>query len=128
MREVTLPSGAILKVNPAPFTDAKSLYKAILAEAKDIKIDSKTELASIFKDIFCSSFASDVVESKLWPCMRRCLYNDLKVEESTFEPEKSREDFTQVCMEVAKENVSPFLKNLYAAYSMLSLATSKDPT
>lgn len=127
MKEVKLPSGAILKINMAPFSDSKALYKSLLAEIKSISISSETQFASVFKDIYCAGFSSDKVETALWPCMKRCLYNELKVDESTFEPVSAREDYTKVCLEVAQENVLPFVKDLSAVYRLISQEAVKSP-
>ncbi len=125
MREVKMPSGAILKVNPAPFSEAKALYKAILAEVKDIKLASSTELANVFKDVFCAGFSSEKIEVPLAKCMLRCLYNDEPVKDSCFEKVDSREDYMQVCLEVAKENLLPFGKDLYALFKKATQSVEK---
>lgn len=123
MKEVTLPSGKILKISPAPFADSKALYQAFVAETRNIKIESGTPMASVYKDLFCIGFSSPVVEEKFWICAARCLYNGLKITKDSFEPVEAREDFTEVCLEVAKENINPFVKNLYARYlEILELA------
>lgn len=127
MREVKLPSGAVLKITPSPFKEAKALYQALLKEARGIEFSSKTELAALYKDIFCIGFASDEIERHLWECFKRCTYNDgkgdLKIDESTFEPMSARDDYMTVCIEVAKENVLPFVKSLYAEYQRISAMT-----
>ncbi len=122
-----MPSGAVLKVNAAPFSESKALYKAVLAEVKDVKLTSATELAEVFKNVFCAGFSSEKIEACLAKCMLRCLYNDEPVKDSVFEPEKAREDYTQVCLEVAKENLLPFGKDLYALYQKGIQAAEKSP-
>lgn len=121
MKEIKLPSGALLKINQAPFTDAKALLQALLEEIKAIKIETKTEMASLYKDIFCAGISSPKIEAALWKCLKRCTYNskgaDLKIEENTFEPIEAREDYLAVCMGVAKENIDPFTKSLSAEYA-----------
>lgn len=130
MREHKLPSGAILKVSPAPFKEAKALYQAILKEGRGIEVSSKTELAALYKEIFCAGFSSVEVERCLEACFKRCQYCDsrgeLKIDESTFEPVNARDDYMTVCMEVAKENVLPFVKSLYAEYQRIIAMTDKD--
>lgn len=120
MREVKLPSGAVLKIGAAPFAVAKALYQAVLNELKAIQIDSKTQVASIYKDLFCVGFSSKEIEACLWECFKKCTYNDgrgdLRIDDQTFEPIERRDDYMQVCMEVAKENILPFGKSLYAEY------------
>lgn len=118
MREATMPSGKILQVAPAPFADAKALYQALLREMKSVAIGTGTDTQSIFKDLFCVGFSSREIESALWPCMQRCLYNGLKIDVGTFEPVECRQDYMKVCMEVAKENVGPFGSALYAEFKL----------
>ena len=63
MKEVKCPSGAILKITPSPFKDAKALYQALLEEAKDLKITTDLELGQIVKDILCVGLSSKKIES-----------------------------------------------------------------
>lgn len=120
MKEVKLPSGATLKVSPSSFENSRALYQAILEEAKTISIGTSTEMASVYKDLFCLGFTSKKIEACLWECFKKCQYNggggDLKIDKDTFEPISAREDYLSVCMEVAKENTLPFVKSLYAEY------------
>ena len=120
LKEVKLPSGAILKIQAAPFAEAKALHQAILEEAKGVHVGTTAELGNIFKDLFCIGFASKKIEACLWACFPKCIYSsekgDLKIDKDTFEPIEAREDYLTVCMEVAQENVAPFMKSLYAEY------------
>lgn len=129
MREVKLPSGAILKIHLAPFADAKNLYQSLLRELKEVQLNTKMELASVFKDLFCIGFSSPEIEACLWKCFERCTYNagqaDLKINLGIFEAEAARDDFMTVCMEVAKDNIGPFVKSLYAEYGRMSAMIDK---
>lgn len=120
MRELDLPSGAILKITPAPFKDAKALYQAMLVELRHISVPSNGEVGALFKDLFCAGFSSKAVESCLNECFKRCTYNtgagDFKIDDSSFEPVERREDYMKVCVEVAKDNVGPFGKSLFAEF------------
>lgn len=120
MRDVKLNSGAVLKVQPAPFAVSKALYQALLKEMKGISVTTQVELSSVFKDLFCVGFSSPEIEACIWECMKRCTYNygagELKIDEGTFEPVERRDDYVKVCIEVARENVLPFFKSLYAEY------------
>lgn len=129
MREVTLPSGATLKIQLSPFAVSKSLYQALLTELRMVPITSQTDTAALFKDLFSTGFSSPLVEKWVEKCFERCLYNDLKIDGSTFEPVERRQDYMKVCVEVAKENVSPFLKNLFAEYSQFTsmIASTQKP-
>ncbi len=133
MREVKLPSGATLKLTPAPFGASKALYQALLSELRTVSIDkigdkSAAELyAAVYKDLFCIGFSSKQIEACVWKCLERCLYNDFKITEDTFEPVAAREDFMVVCTEVVKENVSPFAKSLFAEYKRATATTESTP-
>jgi len=132
MKQITLPSGAILKITPSPFTDAKALYQAVLEEVRFLNLDAKTEMASVYKDLFCVGFSSKKIEAGLWKCFERCTYNsgngDLKIDKDTFEPIAARDDYWTVCMEVAKENIHPFAKSLYAEYGHILATMQNDQT
>lgn len=120
MKEIKLPSGAVLKITPSPFKAAKALYQAILKEGRGVEVSTKTEMSTLFKDLFCTGFSSPQIEECLWACFQRCTYNggngDLRISDDTFEPIQARDDYFTVCVEVAKENVGPFVKSLYAEY------------
>lgn len=120
MKEVNLPSGAILKITPSPFSIAKALFQALLKEIRDVEVSSKSDIASLYKDLFCIGFSAPEVEKCLWECLKRCTYNsgsgDLRIDEQTFEPLERRDDYLMVCMEVGKENLLPFMKSLYAEF------------
>lgn len=116
MSEIKLPSGAVLRTSPAPFADSKALYQAFLKEAKGISFTKNSEVSALLKDVLCIGFSSPQIEEALWKCMGRCTYNELKIDQDTFENVKNREDYMKVCIEVAKENISPFMKSLYADY------------
>lgn len=123
--EIKMPSGAILKVQVAPFADAKDLYQALLRDLKHIEVSTKVEIASLYRDLFCHGFSSQGIESTLWTCFARCTLDGSKIDKDTFEPVERRGDYVQVCIEVAKANVFPFVKSLYAEYQKYS-ATLED--
>lgn len=119
-REVKLPSGALLRVDLAPFAVSKALYQAVLEEAKGLKIDGNAELdVNLFKDIFCAGFSSKKIEAALLECMKRAKYDNLQITDETWEPLSAREDYMVACFEVAKENLLPFTKSLSAQYALI---------
>lgn len=120
-REVKMPSGAELVVSIAPFATAKKLYQALLRELKDLKITSEKEDTTIlFRQLFCIGFSSPEIEACLEECFKHCLYRGLKMDKDSFEPVDCREDYPYVCMEVAKDNVLPFVKGLFAELNRVS--------
>ncbi len=115
-----LKSGKELKVTLAPFAQSKALLQALLEEAKGIQLESATELdVSLFKDLVCTAIASQKVEAALLKCMERALYQGVKIGPDTFEPAEARGDYLEVCFEVAKENVLPFMKSLSAQFAAI---------
>lgn len=132
MKEVKLPSGATLKISLSPFTESKALYQSLLKEVKGLEFKSDMEMAEIYKQAFCIGFSSPEVEKCLWVCLRRCTYDngsgDLKIDDQTFESVEARGDYWTLCMEVAKENILPFVKGLSAEYVRIFAAIMQNPT
>ncbi len=129
-KEIKLPSGAVLYVHPAPFANSRDLYQAMLKEVKGMKLDPKEEVdVNFFKDLFCVGFSSKEIEACLWKCFERCLINKTRISEDYFEPVEKRDDYFMVCFEIAKENILPFTKSLYAKYDHILdlLKTQKGP-
>ena len=128
IREIQLPSGSVLKVQPATFSESKNLYQAVLRDAKHLQFDAETEIGlSFLKDMFCTALSSNEIEKALEPCLKKALYNDLAISVKTFEPVEARQDYIQVMFEVAKENILPFLpKDIYAKLSEVAKKLDKD--
>lgn len=129
VREVKLPSGATLKVRVAPFKEAKNLYQVLLRELRAIKIEPGMEMAALYKDLFCIGFSSPAIEHALLECFSVCTYDagngELRLRMldgsvTYFEPVERRDDYMVVCAEVAKENIVPFGKSLYAEFLKMS--------
>lgn len=120
MIEKKLPSGATLKITLGSFAESKALYQACLEEMRGLHVDPHEEIdVNLFKNLFCVGLSSKKIEAALVPCMKRCLYNDLKMDDATWEPVEARQDYVMACFEVAKENIAPFAKSLYAELSPL---------
>src|ERR1700693_2374718 len=97
--DITLPSGAELKITHAPFSDSKALYQAVLEELKGMRLDPNADVdANLYKDIFCTGFASKKIEAALDQCMKRVHYNGAKITTATWEPVEAREDYFSVCL------------------------------
>jgi hypothetical protein len=118
-REIEMPSGAKLKVWPAPFSDAKALYTAVLEEGKAIEIDRQKSVENLLKTLLLTIGSSKKVDSALEKCLEKCLYNDLKFDKNTFEPVEARADYIYVCLEAGKENLGPFASGLYGVWNHL---------
>lgn len=109
--EVSLPSGAKLIVKPAPFSEAKNLWRACSNELLRLKINMTTNIdVNFIKDAICIASSSPEIEAALIPCLRRCLYAGMRINDGTFEKEDARKDYLLVLAEVLKVNVFPFLE------------------
>lgn len=120
MKEVNLESGSVLKILDTPFAESKALYQAVLEEGKGLNIPSDGNVGQMLKDFFCIGFSSKKIDAALSVCLKRCLYNDLKIDDKTFEPIAARQDYTKICMSVIEENITPFTKGLSVELNRVS--------
>lgn len=127
LKEIILPSGRKLSVNAAPFHDSKRLYQSIGGEFLRVRIDGGQDVEELIKNVICLGFSSEPIEKAIEPCLKRCLYNGVKIDERTFEPEEAREDYLDICVEVAKENIRPFTKSLFAQFKGLITLVGRLP-
>ncbi len=131
-KKVTLPSGAELEIQVAPFGASKALYQAVVSELRGVELDVKLDLQSevnvdLLKNLFCAALDSKRIETALDECMKVVLYNGLKIDKSTFEPLEARDDYFTACFEVAQENIRPFTKSLFAQFSAIFQSLQKSP-
>lgn len=123
MKEITLKSGAVLKVGLPPFQDSKNFFQAVVRNMKSVEIDNKIDTLEAFVGaLLGSQLADQEIERCLWLCMKQATYNskkpgsaDIKIDPVMFEPIEARMDFIEVCLEVSKENLAPFMNGLYVA-------------
>jgi hypothetical protein len=128
MKEIILSSGALLKIGDIPFETSNNLKKALMREIKGIKVESSKQMIDLYKDYLCAAFSSEDVERCLWECMKRCLYNGLKIDKDTFESSQARIDFTDVQIEVGIDCLIPFSKPLFAGLQrMLAIGGENIP-
>lgn len=114
-REVLLKSGAKLVVNMASFKESNALFKAYSSELKDVNVDFHNPYDLTFlTQLVLRGISSDQVRTALDVCMQRCTYNNLKIDDQTFESVKAREDYMPCAIQIAIENIKPFMKGLYA--------------
>lgn len=123
MKEITLKSGAVLRIGLPPFQDSKNLFQAVIRNMKSVEINNKIETLEAFVGALLGSQLADAdIEKSLWECMKQATYNSkkpgsafIKITPEIFEPIDARGDFIDVCLEVAKENLAPFMNGLYVA-------------
>jgi len=118
MKKVKLPSGNELIIIVADFSTSRACYQAFLEEGKSLTLDPNAQVdVNLYKDLVCSMLSSKRIESAVWACMTKCTINKLPITEETFEPVECRDDYLTVMIEIAKANIMPFMKSLYAEYA-----------
>lgn len=128
MREVSLPSGSVLSVAAAPFAVAKALHQAVLREVKGISFKGTDDSLSFIKEFVCAGLSSQEVDKALTECLKRCLYNGLKIDADTFEPIEARQDYIPVVLEVVQDNIGPFVRSLFAGFAQFASIAQDTPT
>jgi hypothetical protein len=115
MNQFTTQSGRTAIIHMAGFKEAMALKNAVGREltAVDIDIDSLADFdVKAFLPAILKIDTSPAVYDAIMPCLNRCLYNGAKITEVTFEDAEARGDYYELVIACAKENLSPFFKNL----------------
>lgn len=132
MKEVKLPSGAILGVTVGSFSESEALFNAFLEEVKHVKFANDDSMINLSKELFCAVLPSQKIKKALAPCMKRVTVDSgngpLRVDDSTFESQEMRADYIPSVIEVMAENISPFLKSLFAQSETLFEIIQKGQT
>lgn len=111
-----------LRITPASFADAMTLQKAMMKAIKGSNVElpgsTKDDISlSGFIDALASTISSDEVESALFKCAEKAIYNDQKITRDFFEPVENRELYYPIMLEVVKENIGPFTKKIVSLFS-----------
>lgn len=137
--EFTLPSGAVLTVTPAPFSDAKRLQNEIIRAAKGTGVgeidvaklrtafNGQPEAAlNMLAETLASVVSSEAVDAALMKCAERAVYRvdgseaQRKVDRGLFDDpvigDQARGDYYSICMRLAEVNVVPFFKAIFSAF------------
>ncbi len=121
-RYVTLPSGATLAIQIAPFAEAKALYQAVAAELKLLRLSFESVEAMLLQTV-AAAVASSSIDAALSRCLTRCTYKapadlaGLRIDENTFELVERRCDYMPALKEVLTDNLAPFVKGLFADFA-----------
>jgi hypothetical protein len=121
MPTITVPSGAKVVINLAPWKDAKNLKKALEREAAaagnvPMNFMETSALLTLLK-----IDGSDAVDAALWPCLVRCTRNDVKIVEETFDEAEARKDYYDIIQACVKENLGPLVESLFSKFAGLAL-------
>lgn len=124
---ITLDSGAELVVTIASFKEGNHLLKTLARELKgvDLEMDLSPDTfknigdkdVNSLKNLVLQLLQSEAVEAAVMACAKRCLYNQQRITDQTFEPVEARPDFLPVVWEVMKANLRPFFSGLASLFS-----------
>lgn len=122
MKEITVSSGARVKVGIAAWEDVMRLKNAALREMatagvsmKGIKISRDMDISGFISAFLLVESSPEVYEA-LWPCLERSLYNGQKINKGIFEDAKARQDYYEIIKEFLVVNVTPFLPKAASAW------------
>lgn len=125
MKEITVPSGATVKIGLASFGEAMALKSIIAKElaASPLKIDLNS--LTMESDIDLSAIASTIlmvdanpaVHAALFSCLARSTYSGEKITQNTFEPEAARGDYYPIVISALEVNLLPFFVGLRSRFS-----------
>lgn len=107
MTQITVPSGADVQINIAPWQEAKILKQVFAREAAFAlhTYGVTLSLALIMQ-------SSRELEAQLDKCLARCLYNGQKIVDSTFDTPEARADLIDIQIACLKENLLPLAGSL----------------
>lgn len=149
-KEFKLPSGATLLVTRATFEESDILLKALLREARGLKLDGVdvldldvakpaealqkggTALFTQLLDRALSLAASKEVSDALFTCFVRASYNGQRITKGLFDDEvlgeQAREDYFTICLKVIEVNCGPFFKKTFSRLSAPGTAVKSTAT
>jgi hypothetical protein len=128
MKEVTLPTGAILGLQMADFEDGTALYQTLCSELVGVQMPVSIQGQDIqslagmnineLKDGLLKMLGSPKIYAAIWKCMMVCTYtpanssSPVRITKNTFQEASTRKDFLPVAWEVLSFNVGPFFESL----------------
>ena len=111
MKEFTTKSGAEVKINLAPWADAKKLKASIQREAaaSGVKMDLSADASAIIATVLSIDSSVDF-DAQLFNCLARCTRNGQKITESTFNDEDARADYYEIVAACLEVNFRPLVQ------------------
>lgn len=120
MERITLPSGSVLEINLLPFGEARALNQRLAKVISKLNLNLKsvnfadlmtTDVLALSGPI-CELLSSQEIIDAAEGCFKRCLIDNLKIDEKTFEESSKRQDYFPAIFSVLKANISPFFIGL----------------
>jgi len=124
-------NGKELDITLGSFQEADNLFKAVCHALKGNKIDipdsvksdlSTGQLSGIL-DMLLSVISDDEIESCIFECAKRCGIGPTheKINIEYFDKEENRQEYIPVMLEIAKANLTPFIKGITSSLGALDV-------
>lgn len=120
-QEFKAPTGAKVVIRPAPWSAAKLLKRAI---ENRVGISGIPSMNAPVEQIFTTFLRVDScpeIERTLFECLQYCTRGGQKIVEETFDDVEAREDYYEIAIACAKENLGPLVKGLRSKLSELGI-------
>lgn len=118
--EHKLQSGKTLRFNISTFDNGKNLSQVIARELRTLNVSSITEIdETLFLQMGLLGISSVEIENAIWLCFDKAVVDGDKLNKEYFKSVANREDYFEICSVIAKANLAPFMKGLYAQFQML---------
>jgi hypothetical protein len=115
-----LPSGAYLDVTPLSYAQAWEVAQTVIKVVEKVQLDLRgidfesllaTDIIA-FKGPLCAILGSPEMNNAVKLCFNRCSYNQVRIDDKTFEPVDARGDYLFAAFYALRENVYPFFGSL----------------
>ncbi len=118
--DFTLPSGATMIVSESAYADAIGLLKALMKTMKGVPLaaDVMSLDVSVLKDALIEAGTSPEVDTALFKCAERAVYENVKVTHGLFDDPKlkdqARGDYFLILWHVIEVNCGPFFGKTFS--------------
>ncbi len=116
MESFKAKSGAEIKINIAPWADAKQLKKAVQKEVKFTgeDLNLKWFIEQIFQIDGCDAF-----EYALWACLKHCTRDNARITPEIMDTEEGRNDYVEIVSACVQVNLGPLVESLLLKFKEL---------
>jgi hypothetical protein len=123
MERIDLPSGAVLEVDLLSYEKGWKVMQKLSKAFESLDIDLKgVDFKKLseqdvlrFKNPICHLLADDKILEATKECFTKCLYNNQRIDSSTFDSKEARKDFVFAAFHALRCNLEPFFEGLVSS-------------